>query len=52
MEAYRVVKCSGSHIVQTISSPMAARLSALRTVRALLPRNIIFLLLVLVFVRG
>jgi hypothetical protein len=31
---------------------MAVRLSALRTPRALLPRNIIFLLLVLISVRG
>jgi hypothetical protein len=31
---------------------MAVRLSALRTGRALLPRNIIFLLLVLISVRG
>jgi hypothetical protein len=31
---------------------MALRLSTLSTGRALLPRNIIFLLLILIFVRG
>jgi hypothetical protein len=31
---------------------MTVRLSALRTGRALLPRNIIFLLLVLIYVKG
>jgi hypothetical protein len=35
-----------------IDSKMAVRFSALRTGHALLPRNIIFLLLVLLSVRG
>jgi hypothetical protein len=52
VEAYRVLRCLGSHIVQTIGSQMAVRLSALRTGHALLQRNIIFLLLVLISVRG
>jgi hypothetical protein len=43
-----VVRCSGSHIVYTIGSQMAVRLSALRTGHVLLPRNIIWLLLVLI----
>jgi hypothetical protein len=45
VEAYRIVRCSGSHIVYTFGSQMAVRLSALSTGRALLPRNAIFLLL-------
>jgi hypothetical protein len=36
----------------TVRSQIAVRLSALRTGFALLPRNIIFLLLVLISVRG
>jgi hypothetical protein len=39
------------HIVQTIGSQMVATLSALHTSCTLLPRNIIFLLLVLISVR-
>jgi hypothetical protein len=52
MEAYRVVRCWGSHIVQTVCSQIAVRLSVLRTDRALLPRNNISLLLVLISVRA
>jgi hypothetical protein len=40
------------HTVYTISPQMAARLSTLCTGCALLPRNIIFLLLILISVRG
>jgi hypothetical protein len=40
------------HCLETVGSQMETRLSALRTGRALLPRNIIFLLLVLISVRG
>jgi hypothetical protein len=52
MDVYRVVRCIGSHIVETLDSQMAVRFSALRTDYPLLLRNIIFLLLVLISVRG
>jgi hypothetical protein len=51
VEAYRVVRYRESHIVWTVGSQMAARLSSLRTGHTLLPRNIIFLFLVLISVR-
>jgi hypothetical protein len=35
MEAYRVVRCRGSHIFEAIGSQMAVRLSALHDARAL-----------------
>jgi hypothetical protein len=48
----RGLRCSGSHIVQIIDSEMAVRLSALRTGRALFPRNITFLFLVLILLEA
>jgi hypothetical protein len=51
VEAFKVVRCWGSHIVWTVDSQMAVRLSALRTDCALLPIHIIFLLLVLISVK-
>jgi hypothetical protein len=50
-ETYRVVRCLGSHIVYTIGSQMAVKLSALRTGRSLLPRNILLLFLAVISVR-
>jgi hypothetical protein len=41
VEAYRVERCWGIHIVYTISSQTALRFSPLCTSRALLPRNFI-----------
>jgi hypothetical protein len=52
MEVYRVVRFWRSHIVKEIGSQMDVSMSVLRTSRALLPRNIIFLSLVLISVRG
>jgi hypothetical protein len=52
VKAYRVMKRKGDHTVYTFGSKMAMRLSALHIARALLPRNIIFLFLVLISVRG
>jgi hypothetical protein len=52
VEVYRVVRCGGCHIVWTAGSQTAARLSALLTGRALFHRNIKFLFLVLIYVRG
>jgi hypothetical protein len=52
VEAYRVARCEGSHSIHTIGSQLAIRLTDLSTGYALLPRNIIFLLLVLISVRG
>jgi hypothetical protein len=52
VETYRVMKCWGYHILQTIRSQMQVRLSALCTGSVPLPRNIISLLLVFISVRG
>jgi hypothetical protein len=52
VEDYRVVRCRGPHIVQTIGSEMVARLSVKCTGLILPHRNFIFLLLVLISVRG
>jgi hypothetical protein len=52
VEAYRVVRGRGSHIVQANGSQLAIRLLDSCAGRTLLPRNIIFLLLVLISVRG
>jgi hypothetical protein len=52
VEAYSVVRCYGSNIVLTFGSQMAARLSTLRTSRTVILRNIIFLLMVLITLRG
>jgi hypothetical protein len=48
-KAIPVTDRGGSHNVQTVGSQMAVTLSVLRS---LLPRNIIFLLLVLISLRG
>jgi hypothetical protein len=48
----RVVKYLRYRIVREIGTQMVVMLSALRTGRSLLPRNIIFLLLILISVRG
>jgi hypothetical protein len=44
VEAYMVMICWGCHTAQTVGSHMAVRLSASRTGRTLLPRNILFCL--------
>jgi hypothetical protein len=51
LESHMIVRCLGSHTVQKIVSQMVVRMSALRTTRALILWNIIFLLLVLISVR-
>jgi hypothetical protein len=52
MEAYNVMRYQGSQMFKTIGSRMAATLSALGTGRTLIPRNIIYLFLVLISVTG
>jgi hypothetical protein len=52
VEACSVVRCWESHIIYTVGSQMVVTLAALHAGHTLLPINIIFLLLVLICVRG
>jgi hypothetical protein len=50
VETYKVVRFWGSHNFQTVGSQREIRLSSSRTGGAMLPRNVIFLLLVVISV--